>query len=102
MSDIEALQGGLVSDIEAAATLDALEALRVAALGKAGSVTALLKTLGALSPDERQVQGPRIHGLREAVTAAIAARKMALENAALDARLAAERLDMTLPAAAAP
>lgn len=102
MSDIEALQGGLVSDIEAAANLDALEALRVAALGKAGSVTALLKTLGALSPDERQVQGPRIHGLREAVTAAIAARKMALENAALDARLAAERLDMTLPAAAAP
>ena len=102
MSDIEALQGGLVSDIKAAANLDALEALRVAALGKAGSVTALLKTLGALSPDERQVQGPRIHGLREAVTAAIAARKTALENAALDARLAAERLDMTLPAAAAP
>ena len=102
MSDIEALQAGLVGDIEAAADLDALEALRVAALGKAGSVTGLLKTLGGMTPDERQVEGPKIHTLREAVTAAIATRKAALEGAALDARLADETLDMTLHAAAAP
>ena len=63
-------------------------------------MTGLLKTLGGMSPEERQVQGPRIHGLREAVTNAIGARKAALDRAELDARLARETLDMTLPAAA--
>ena len=102
MSDIGAMQAGLVSDIAAAGDLDALEALRVAALGKTGSVTALLKTLGGMTAEERQQQGPRIHALREAVTAAVADRKAALEGAALEAKLAAESLDMTLPADAAP
>ena len=67
MSDIQAMQAQLVDDIAAAADLDALEALRVAALGKSGSVSALLKTLGGMSPEERQSEGPRIHALREAV-----------------------------------
>ncbi|WP_428685238.1 phenylalanine--tRNA ligase subunit alpha [Sphingopyxis sp.] len=102
MSETQALQAKLVGEIEAAADLDAVEALRVASLGKAGSITGLLKTLGGMTPEERQVEGPKIHTLREAVTAAIATRKAALEGAALDARLAGERLDMTLPAAAAP
>jgi len=102
MSDYPAMQARLLADIDSAADLDALEALRVAALGKAGSVSALLKTLGGMSPEERQVEGPRIHALREAVTAALAARKAALEAAALEAKLAAERLDMTLPAETAP
>ena len=101
MSDIAAMQAGLVEEIAAAENLDALEALRVAALGKAGSVTALLKSLGGMTPEERQAQGPLIHGLREAVTAAIGARKAALESAVLDAKLANETLDMTLPADAA-
>lgn len=79
-----------------------LESLRVSLLGKQGSITALLKTLGGMSPDERLVQGPRIQGVREAVTNAIAARKAALDRADLDARLARETLDMTLPAEAAP
>lgn len=79
-----------------------LETLRVALLGKQGSITALLKTLGKMSPDERLVQGPRIQGVREAVTTAIAARKAALDRAELDARLARETIDMTLPADAAP
>ncbi|MGN6691783.1 MAG: phenylalanine--tRNA ligase subunit alpha [Sphingopyxis sp.] len=102
MSETEALQAKLVGDIEAAADLDALEALRVAALGKAGIITGLLKTLGAMTPEERQAEGPKIHGLREAVTEAIATRKAALEDAALAAKLAGETLDMTLPAANAP
>ncbi|HEX2813150.1 MAG TPA: phenylalanine--tRNA ligase subunit alpha [Sphingopyxis sp.] len=102
MSETEALKAKLLGEIEAASDLDALEALRVAALGKAGSVTGLLKTLGGMTPEERQAEGPKIHGLREAVTAAIGARKAALEGAALDAKLADETLDMTLPAAAAP
>jgi phenylalanyl-tRNA synthetase alpha chain len=102
MSETEALKAKLLGEIETATDLDALEALRVAALGKAGSVTGLLKTLGGMTPEERQAEGPKIHGLREAVTAAIGARKAALEGAALDAKLADETLDMTLPAAAAP
>lgn len=102
MSETQALQAKLVGDIEAAADLDAIEALRVAALGKAGSVTGLLKTLGGMTPEERQAEGPKIHALREAVTEAIATRKAALEGAALDAKLANEKLDMTLPATDAP
>jgi len=88
--------------IAAAETLDALEAQRVAALGKQGWISALLKTLGAMSPEERQAQGPKIHSLREEVQSALADRKAALEQAVLDARLSAERLDLSLPAPEAP
>ena len=98
MTDIAALQAQTLATIAASDSLDALETARVAALGKQGSVSALLKTLGQMSPEERQVQGPVINGLREAVTVAIAERKAALESSALNARLATERLDMTLPA----
>ena len=91
-----------LSRIAAAQDLDALEGLRVEFLGKQGSISALLKTLGGMSPEERQSEGPRIHGLREDVTLALAARKDALEGAALEARLAAERIDLSLPAPEAP
>jgi phenylalanyl-tRNA synthetase alpha chain len=101
-SDLDKTSKDWLGRIEAAADLPALEAVRVAALGKQGEVSALLKTLGGMTPDERQAEGPRIHGLREAVTGAIAARKAALEDAGLEARLAGETLDMTLPAAAEP
>ena len=102
MTEITSLKNGLLTEIAAADTLDAVEALRVGALGKSGVITGLLKTLGAMTPDERQAKGPPIQDLRESVTAAIATRKTALETAALDARLASERVDMTLPADAAP
>jgi phenylalanyl-tRNA synthetase alpha chain len=102
MGEIEGLKVELISAIEAADTLDALEAVRIAALGKQGSVSALLKTMGAMSPEERQVQGPIINGLREAIATALATKKAALEAAALNERLASERLDMTLPAPEAP
>jgi phenylalanyl-tRNA synthetase alpha chain len=88
--------------IAAAADLTALDAVRVAALGKAGEVTALLKTLGGMTPEQRNVEGPRINALREAVTAAIAARKAVLEDEELDRRLATERLDLSLPARETP
>ncbi|MBY0581506.1 MAG: phenylalanine--tRNA ligase subunit alpha [Sphingomonas sp.] len=97
MTDIDHLSADLLGQITAAGTPDAIEAIRVAALGKSGSVTALLKTLGAMTPDQRQTQGPRIHALREAVTEALATCKAALDRAVLDAKLAAETLDMTLP-----
>ena len=102
MTDIATLQSQILSAIETADTPDALESVRIDALGKQGSVSALLKTLGQMSPEERQVQGPVINGLREAVTNGIAAKKAALETAILNQRLATERLDMTLPAPEAP
>jgi phenylalanyl-tRNA synthetase alpha chain len=102
MTDTATLQSHILAATDAAISLDALEAVRIDALGKQGSVSALLKTMGQMSPEERQVQGPVINGLREAVTTAIAGKKAALETEALNARLATERLDMTLPAPTAP
>ncbi len=96
--DLNQMREHMLTAIAAASGLDALEACRVEALGKQGTITALLKTLGKMTPDERLVQGPIIQGLREAVANGIAERKATLERAALDARLASETLDMTLPA----
>ena len=100
--DLQQLHQRFASDIAAAPDLAALDAVRVAALGKAGEVTALLKTLGAMTPEQRSSEGPRINALREAVTSGIAARKAALENDELDRRLATERLDLSLPATDSP
>ena len=92
----------IIEQIRGADDLAALEKLRVAALGKSGSVTALLKSLGSMDADTRAAEGPKIHALREAVTAAIGERKAALEAAELDRRLATERLDLSLPAPESP
>ena len=97
MSDIGKLEQQILADVAAAADEAALEAVRVAALGRNGTITALLKTLGAMTPDERRVQGPLINGLKDKVTEALTARRDALKNAALDARLNTETVDVTLP-----
>ncbi|MCF8708875.1 phenylalanine--tRNA ligase subunit alpha [Rhizorhapis sp. SPR117] len=83
--------------VSSTSSVTELESVRVNALGKSGTVTQLLKSLGSLSPEDRQEKAPDVHRLREAVTAAIAEKKESLEAAALDARLASETLDMTLP-----
>ncbi|CAN7463752.1 phenylalanine--tRNA ligase subunit alpha [Phenylobacterium sp. LjRoot219] len=98
MTDLSQLETEISGRVAAAADLAALDAVRVAALGKSGSISELLKTLGAMSPDERRERGPQINGLRDRVSQAIAARKAALEAAELDAKLASERVDLTLPA----
>ena len=97
MSDIGKLEPQILADISAAADEAALEAVRVAALGRNGTITALLKTLGTMTPDERRTQGPLINGLKDKVTEALTARRDALKNAALDARLNTETVDVTLP-----
>ncbi|PZU11648.1 phenylalanine--tRNA ligase subunit alpha [Sphingomonas sp.] len=101
MTDLQTTERDLLAAI-AAADDAGLEALRVSALGKSGSITLLLKTLGAMSPEERQEKAPAIQALRTAVADAIATRKAALDEAALGARLASERLDMTRPVATGP
>jgi phenylalanyl-tRNA synthetase alpha chain len=98
MTDLTTLEADVLAQVAAAGDLAALDAVRVAALGKTGSVSGLLKTLGAMSPDERKERGAAINLLRDRVQTALADRKAALETAALDARLARETLDLTLPA----
>jgi phenylalanyl-tRNA synthetase alpha chain len=97
MSDIQSLVRDALADIEQADGLDALQALRVALLGKSGSITAQLKTLGKLAPEERKSAGAAINRAKGEVTAALDARRAVLEQAALQARLASERIDVTLP-----
>jgi len=102
MSDTASLEHEALASIAGAADASALEALRVEYLGKQGSISALMKTLGAMSPEERQEKAPAIQQLRSAVADAIAARKAALDAAALEVRLASETLDLTLPAPESP
>jgi len=102
MTDAAELERGLLAAIAAAGDEVALESMRVAALGRNGSITALLKTLGTLPPEERKIQGPAINGLKDRVNAALAARREALKDAALAARLNSESVDVTLPVREAP
>jgi phenylalanyl-tRNA synthetase alpha chain len=97
MTDIQSLERDIAAAIAAAADEAALEQVRVAALGKKGSISELLKTLGGMSPEERKEKGPQFNTLRDRISEAIAARKADLQEQALNARLASERVDVTLP-----
>src|SRR5437660_2762977 len=97
MTDLAHLESQILGQIAAAGDEAALEAVRVAALGKKGSISALLTTLGKMSPDERKTQGAAINLAKDKVTEALAARRDVLKSAALDARLASETIDVTLP-----
>ncbi|MEE9374787.1 MAG: phenylalanine--tRNA ligase subunit alpha [Rhizobiaceae bacterium] len=97
MSDIEKLEEGILAEIEKAADQDALENVRVSALGKKGSISGQMKTLGKMSPEERQVMGPALNGLKVRITDAIAAKRDVVKRADIEARLAGETVDVTLP-----
>ena len=98
MDSIETARSELMAAVAGAADRDALESLRIGELGKKGRITALMRGLAALDPVERRVQGAQLNALKDELAAAIEARKAAFEDAALDARLAGERIDVTLPA----
>jgi len=102
MSDLENLKTSLLAEIAGAGDEAAIEAVRVAALGKKGSVSELLKTLGAMSPEERQSRGAAINALKNEITDAITTRKTVLKDAAIEARLKAETVDITLPVRTSP
>jgi phenylalanyl-tRNA synthetase alpha chain len=95
--DLQALTAKAQSDIAAADNLDALDQIRVAYLGKKGELTSLLKTLGSLPAEERKSAGQDINKAKQEVQQAIEARKLSLQAAALEAKLASERIDVTLP-----
>jgi len=97
MEDINALKDEVTGAIEAAGDLAALEEIRIAELGKSGRISGLMKTLGQMDPDERKEAGQRFNELKNAISGQIDARKASLEDADLDARLAQETIDVTLP-----
>ena len=96
MDDLEQLRSDLLARIETAG-LDALETLRVETLGRRGRVTALMKELGTLAPEDRRTAGRALNALKTVVTEAMDARRAALESGALDARLSEETIDVSLP-----
>ncbi len=87
MTDIDTLSRDLFAQLDAAQDEAAVELVRVNALGKKGSVSELLKGMGGMSPDERQTFGPLVNGLKQSLSDAIAEKKEALAQTALDARL---------------
>ncbi len=97
MDNVDNLRTDLMMAITDADDTDALEAVRVSSLGKKGSITQLMKTLGSMDPDQRKEAGQAINALKGEVANAIEARKSELEMAELDARLMSEKVDVTLP-----
>ncbi|MEL6322791.1 MAG: phenylalanine--tRNA ligase subunit alpha, partial [Pseudomonadota bacterium] len=97
MKELDAIEAEALAAIAEAGDLTALDTVRVAELGKKGRISGLMKGLGAMEPDERKVAGPLLNGLKTRVADAVAARKVMLEDAALDAQLETEREDLTLP-----
>ncbi|MBB3235866.1 phenylalanine--tRNA ligase subunit alpha [Phyllobacterium endophyticum] len=102
MDDLIQLESVLAAQIESANDEAAIEAVRIAALGKKGSISEKLKSLGSMSPEERQLQGPAINGLKNRIAEALTARRNALRDAAISSRLETEKVDITLPVRAAP
>src|SRR5262245_39219554 len=98
MQNLDGLRDKWLAAVENAGSSETLEAIRVDALGKKGEISGLMKTLGELSPEQRKEAGQRLNLLKDAVSAAIGDRKALLEQKALDAKLAAEAIDLTLPA----
>jgi phenylalanyl-tRNA synthetase alpha chain len=96
MDDLDALKNELLQRV-GAADLSGLEEIRVAALGRSGTITEMMKGIGRLPPDERKTAGQKLNEVKTAVTEAIDAKKGVLEAAALEANLASDRIDVTLP-----
>ena len=92
-TESERVRDDFLTAVEDAVALDALEQVRIAALGKKGRVSELMRGLGKMSNEERQVAGPLLNSLKTDIGEAIEARKVTLEAAALEARLAEEKLD---------
>ncbi len=101
-TELETLKTELLAQVAGAADLAALEAVRIAALGKKGRVPELMAQLGTLAPEDRKAFGQAVNAVKESIGGALEARKAALEGEALSARLASERADVTLPVRSGP
>ena len=94
---LDSLEADIRAQIDAARDEASLDEIRVAAVGKKGEISLKMRELGKMSPEERQVMGPALNGLKTRINEALAARKTHLEDEALNARLATETVDVTLP-----
>ncbi|MBR9841014.1 MAG: phenylalanine--tRNA ligase subunit alpha [Rhodobacteraceae bacterium] len=94
---MDSLRDKYIDLIAAASDEATLEELRVQAVGKKGEISLEMRSLGKMSPEERQIMGPKLNALKDEINSALAAKKVALADAALNDRLAAEWLDVTLP-----
>ena len=97
MDNLDALKIKLEGVISNAADLSELEQVRISSLGKKGQITALMKNLNNLDPENRKAAGKELNILKQAITKAIENRKTDLENIGLESRLAEEKIDITLP-----
>ena len=97
MKEWEDQKTKLVASINSASTLDELEDIRITALGKKGTITGLMKSLGSLDPDKRKEAGQLLNAIKEEVASAIDVRKVTMEDAALETQLHRDRVDVTLP-----
>jgi len=97
MKEWEDQKTKLVASIHSASTLDELEDIRITALGKKGTITGLMKSLGSLDPDKRKQAGQLLNAIKEEVASAIDVRKVTMEDAALETQLHRDRVDVTLP-----
>jgi phenylalanyl-tRNA synthetase alpha chain len=102
MNDLNTIEHEILAAVEGAGDEAALEAIRVGALGKKGSISEQMKSLGNMSAEERQTMGPALNGLKIKVTDAIAARKQILKRAGIEQRLKTETVDVTLPVRQSP
>ena len=102
MTDLEGLRENLLGQIAQAEDLDALDRVRITAIGKKGAVTARMKNLRDLDGEARKIAGVRLNALKDELAAALEGRKSELDGAAIEARLAAEHVDITLPARPEP
>ncbi len=102
MSELETFEKETLESIEEASSEEALEALRIGVLGKKGTLSARMKTLGRMSPEERAIMGPALNGLKGKVNDAISAKREVLHDLAIAERLATEKLDVTLPVRPSP
>ena len=102
MDNLDQLVASATADFAAATEPAKLEDAKARYLGKEGSLTALLKGLGKLPPDERKTAGAAINVAKECIESALATRREALKNAQLEAQLATEALDVTLPGRGLP
>lgn len=100
--DLQGLADRVLASVQAVGDLAALEALRVAALGKKGEISELMRQLGSMAPDARKTFGAAVNAVKDRVSAAIEARKAELEAAALAEKLVTDTVDVTLPVRSNP
>ncbi|MDB2325314.1 phenylalanine--tRNA ligase subunit alpha, partial [Alphaproteobacteria bacterium] len=97
MQNLDALSTEIITAIDAASSLPELEAVRIDVLGKKGRLSLMMRELGAMEPDARKQAGAELNRVKDMIAAAIDAKQALLGDAALDARLVAEAIDLSLP-----